>query len=134
GKAVSEFDPQWALSKPIIGTTTGALSGSHNDTGIPQLAYTAEFGNGVSATLSLEDAQPYRSAGVVNTSLGGSNALLGPFGGATTSYGAVANTFQGNAQGGDHVPDVVANLRLDQAWGSLHVGAAAHEVHGTYYT
>jgi len=134
GKAVSQFDPQWALAKPIIGTSTGALSGSHNDTGIPQLAYTAEFGGGVTASLSLEDAQPYRSAGVVNTSLTGSNALLGPFGGATLGYGTVANNFQGNAQGGDHVPDIVGNLRYDQAWGSLHLGAAAHEVHGTYYT
>ncbi len=53
---------------------------------------------------------------------------------ATTGYGTTANTFQGNAQGGDHVPDIVGNLRLDQAWGSLHFGAAAHEVHGTYYT
>jgi hypothetical protein len=34
---------------------------------------------------------------------------------------------------GNHVPDVVGNLRYDQAWGSLHFGAAAHEVHGTYY-
>ncbi|WP_315832009.1 porin [Bradyrhizobium prioriisuperbiae] len=134
GKAVSQFDPQWALAKPIIGTTTGGLSGSHNDTGIPQLSYTAEFGNGVSGTLSLEDAQPYRSAGVVNTSLTGANALLGPFGGATTGYGTSSNTFQGNAQSGDHVPDIVANLRLDQSWGTLHLGAAAHEVHGTYYT
>jgi Porin subfamily len=133
GKAVSEFDPQWALSKPIIGTTTGALSGSQDDTGIPQLAYTAEFGGGFSGTLSLEDAQPYRSAGVVNTSLTGTNALLGPFGGATVGYGTTANTFQGNAQGGDHIPDIVGNLRFDQAWGTFHIGAAAHEVHGTYY-
>ena len=133
GKAVSMFDPQWTLSKPII-STSGFFSGSYDASGIPQLAYTAEFGNGVSASLSLEDAQPYRSAGVANTSLTGSSALLGPFGSATTGYGTTANTFQGNAQGGDHVPDIVGNLRLDQAWGSLHVGAAAHEVHGTYYT
>jgi porin-like protein len=134
GKAVSQFDPQWALAKPIIGTSTGALSGSHNDTGLPQLSYMAEFGGGVSASISLEDGQPYRSAGVANTSLGGTNALLGPFGSATTGYGTASNTFQGNAQGGDHVPDIVGNLRLDQAWGTLHFGAAAHEVHGTYYT
>ncbi|WP_315832010.1 porin [Bradyrhizobium prioriisuperbiae] len=133
GKAVSQFDPQWTLSKPII-STSGFFSGSYDASGIPQLSYTAEFGNGVSASLSLEDAQPYRSAGVANTSLTGGSALLGPFGSATTGYGTTANTFQGNAQGGDHVPDIVANLRLDQAWGSLHVGAAAHEVHGTYYT
>jgi Porin subfamily len=132
GKAVSMFDPQWALSKPLIGTT-GFFSGSNDATGIPQLAYTAEFGGGFSGTISLEDAQPYRSAGVVNTSLSGTSALLGPFGGATTGYGTTANTFQGNAQSGDHVPDIVGNLRYDQAWGTLHLGAAAHEVHGTYY-
>ncbi len=135
GKAVSEFDPQWALSKPIIGTTTGALSGSHNDTGIPQLAYTREFGNGVSGTLSLEDGQPYRSAGVVNTSQTGANAFIGPFGATTLPGGTIGvNNFPGNAQIGDHVPDVLGNLRLDQAWGTLHFGAAAHEVHGTYYS
>ncbi|MBR1223123.1 porin [Bradyrhizobium sp. U87765 SZCCT0131] len=132
GKAVSQFDPQWTLAKPLI-STSGFFSGSYDATGIPQLSYTAEFGNGVSASLSLEDAQPYRSSGVVNTSLGGTNALLGPFGSATTAYGVTSNNFQGNAQGGDHVPDIVANVRLDQAWGSLHLGAAAHEVHGTYY-
>ncbi|MEW6643559.1 MAG: porin [Pseudomonadota bacterium] len=128
GKAVSQFDPQWALTKPWI--ASGVNAGSNNTTGIPQLAYTASFGNGVSATISLEDAQPYRSAGVVNATAG----FLGPFGAAPTSYGTTSNTFLGNAQGGDHVPDIVANVRLDQAWGSLHFGAAAHEVHGTYYT
>jgi len=133
GKAVSQFDPQWTNTKPIISTTSGALAGSSNDTGLPQLAYTAEFGNGVTGTLSLEDATPYRNAGVVNTSLTGASALLGPFGSATTGYGTNANTFQGNAQLGTHVPDIIGNLRLDQSWGTLHVGAAAHEVHGTYY-
>jgi hypothetical protein len=135
GKAVSEFDPQWALAKPIIGTSTGGLSGSHNDTGINQLAYTATFGNGVSGTLSLEDGQPYRAAGLANTSLTGANALIGPFGATTLPTGVYGvNNFQGNAEVGDHVPDIVGNLRLDQAWGSLHLGAAAHELHGTYYT
>jgi porin-like protein len=132
GKAVSQFDPQWALGKPTI--TTGFLGGSNNGTGIPQLAYTAQFGNGLSGTISLEDAQPYRSAGVANTSLTGTSALLGPFGATTSAYGTTGNTFQGNAQLGDHVPDIVGNLRLDQTWGSAHVAAAAHEVHGTYYT
>ncbi len=131
GKAVSQFDPQWALSKPTI--TSGFLTGSNNATGINQIAYTASFGNGVSATISLEDSVPYRSAGVVNT-LGGAASFIGPFGAVAGTYGTSAVTFAGNAQLGDHVPDVVGNIRLDQAWGSLHFGAAAHEVHGTYYT
>ncbi len=128
GKAVSQFDPQWALAKPYI--SSGFLAGSNNATGIPQLAYTAQFGNGVSGTLSLEDAQPYRSAGVINTS----QAFEGPFTAVVPGYGTVSNNFVGNAQTGDHVPDIVGNLRIDQAWGSAHIGAAAHEVHGSYYT
>ncbi|WP_315836952.1 porin [Bradyrhizobium prioriisuperbiae] len=134
GKAVSQFDPQWALAKPYI--ASGFLAGSNNATGINQLAYTASFGSGASATISLEDGVPYRSAGVVNTS----QPFLGPFGVNISgyllapTYGTVANTFVGNAQTGDHVPDIVGNLRFDQAWGTAHVAVAAHEVHGTYYT
>jgi porin-like protein len=138
GKAVSMFDPQWALAKPHIGS--GFLAGSNDATGIPQLAYTASFGNGLSATISLEDGQPYRTAGIINTSAG----FIGPFAPNTsnglstgiplTQYGTSANSFFGNAVVGDHVPDIVGNLRLDQAWGSLHFAAAAHEDHGTYYT
>jgi hypothetical protein len=129
GKAVSEFDPQWALAKPTI--TSGMWAGSNDATGINQLAYTATFGNGVSGTISVEDGQPYRTAGVVNTSAGGPFnffAVTLPAG----TYGV--NSFAGNAVAGDHVPDIVGNLRLDQAWGSLHGAVAAHEVHGNYYT
>ncbi|CAN5366132.1 porin [soil metagenome] len=129
GKSVSMFDPQWILSKPTI--SSGFNAGSNDATGIPMLAYTASFGNGVSATISLEDAQPYRTAGVVNTSA----AFIQPGASTTISGGAYGtNNFAGNASGGDHVPDVVGNIRLDQAWGSAFVSAAAHEVHGTYYT
>ncbi len=59
GKAVSQFDPQWALNKPCI--SSGFMAGSNNTTGIPQIAYTASFGNGVSATISLENASAYRN-------------------------------------------------------------------------
>jgi hypothetical protein len=130
GKAVSQFDPQWVLSKPTI--TSGFNFGSNNATGINQIAYTATFGNGVSGTISLEDAQPYRTAGLVNTSV----AFTGPFNAANPQAGGAygVNSFTGNAVAGDHVPDIVGNLRLDQAWGSLHFGAAGHEVHGNYYT
>jgi hypothetical protein len=62
-------------------------------------AYTANFGNGLSATISLEDA-------------------------STTRMGTT-NLF---ANVGHYVsPDVVANIRLDQAWGSAQVMAAAHQ-------
>jgi hypothetical protein len=129
GKAVSEYDPQWALAKPTI--TSGLFSGSNDATGIAQLAYTATFGNGVSGTISVEDGQPYRTAGLVNTS----TAFIMPWQANTVPSGTYGvGNFLGNAVAGDHVPDVVGNLRLDQAWGSLHFAAAAHEVHANYYT
>ena len=31
-------------------------------------------------------------------------------------------------------PDIVGNLRIDQAWGSAQVMAVAHEVNGGYYS
>ena len=128
GKAVSQFDPQWALSKPYV--SSGFMAGSNNTTGIPQIAYTASFGNGISGTISLENATPYRNAGLYNAGL----ALVAPFGASTAAgYGTTANSFQGNSYGGNHIPDVVANLRLDQAWGSLHLGAAMHTITPGYY-
>jgi hypothetical protein len=128
GKAVSQFDPQWALSKPYI--SSGQLAGSNNATGIPQIAYTASFGNGVSATISLENASPYRNAGVYrNDTLIVAPGAVGLFTGTAlaSAYGVSSNTFLGNSTGGNHVPDVVGNIRLDQAWGSLHFAAAMHQ-------
>jgi hypothetical protein len=129
GKAVSQFDPQWTLSRPTI--SSGFNQGSNDATGITQLAYTASFGNGVSGTLSLENAASYRQAGVYNTS----NFLVGPGASSylTANYGVSTNTFLGSSTGGDHMPDVVGNVRLDQAWGTLHFGAALHEVTSGFY-
>ncbi|SEH99863.1 porin [Tardiphaga sp. OK245] len=129
GKAVSNFDPQWALTKPWI--SSGFLAGSSNTTGIPQIAYTAEFGNGFSGTIALENASPYRNAGLYNTA----NFIVAPGAGSFTGafYGTNSNTFFGNATGGNHIPDVVGNLRLDQKWGSLHFAAAMHTSTAGFY-
>ncbi|WP_398476123.1 porin [Tardiphaga sp.] len=129
GKAVSQFDPQWALSKPTI--SSGFLAGSNNTTGMPQLAYTASFGNGLSGTISLENASPYRNAGLYNTS----NFIVGPGSSSYLNYiyGVSSATFLGNSYGGNHIPDIVGNLRLDQAWGTLHLGAAMHTITPGFY-
>lgn len=131
GKAVSQFDPQWALAKPTI--SSGFWAGSNNATGIPQLSYAAVFGNGLLGIISLEDAQPYRTAGVVN----GANPTLNLLAANSPTQGGAVNyglgNFTGNASGGDHIPDIVGSLKLDQAWGGAFISAAGHEVHGTYY-
>ena len=39
-----------------------------------------------------------------------------------------------NAYAGVHSPDIVGNIRVDQAWGLFQLSAAAHEDNGSYNT
>jgi hypothetical protein len=80
---------------------------SHSDSIVNLLAYTFSFGNGFSATVSLEDSTT---------------------GAAGRRYASFAPT--NGAYGGLKYPDVVANLKLDQAWGSAQLMAAAHHIQG----
>jgi hypothetical protein len=63
--------------------------------------------------------------------------VAGSISGAFTSASGAATTGQVagglGAYGGFQSPDIVANLRLDQAWGSAQVMAAGHQVNAEYY-
>ncbi|WP_420394495.1 porin [Acuticoccus sp.] len=72
------------------------------------LAYTAAFGNGFSASISIEDQ--LRRAG----DIGG--AFL-----VDTDGDGVLDTALDAQQKLAHVPDLVANIRIDQGWGSAQV-------------
>ncbi|KIZ37271.1 porin, partial [Rhodopseudomonas palustris] len=95
--------------------------GGHDDvTGINQIAYTAQFGNGVSASLSLEDPTSYNQSAIYNTS-------------GLTAAGFAAGVNGTNSYAGTSVPDIVGQLRVDQAWGLFQLSAAAHQVRASYY-
>ena len=94
--------------------------GSSGPAGKTVAAYTAQFGNGLSATLSLEDAMAY-SKGVIDLNV--ANSLIG------SVYGS-GNT---SDQQGQQIPDIVGSLRVDQAWGSAQVMGALHQVGARYY-
>ncbi|HZT25624.1 MAG TPA: porin [Pseudolabrys sp.] len=90
-----------------------------SDTGDPGwmvMGYTAQFGNGWSATIAAEQRRITQ--------------IIGP----TAVGGVVApvQTFPGD-YGGFQSPDVVANLRVDQAWGSAQIMGALHQVNALYY-
>ena len=82
------------------------------------MGYTAQFGNGFSATIA---AEAPRKTQIVR-------ALLAGSGGSFTGAGFGAGTNGAGAYGGFQVPDVVGNLRVDQAWGSAQIMAAYHDV------
>ncbi|MFG1370973.1 porin [Xanthobacter oligotrophicus] len=89
-------------------------------------AYTAQFGNGFSASFALEDAAN-RTTGVQATGASISAVTTPeafPFVTGTTGSGLS----YANYQAGQQAPDLVANLRLDQAWGSLQIAGALHQV------
>jgi len=89
------------------------------------LAYTATFGNGFSATLSLED-QSSRRAFIGST-------LATPAATAVNDDGLYGvSSLQANPAGA-RVPEIVGNLRLDQPWGAVQLSAAAHQVAASLY-
>src|SRR3954467_11007177 len=111
GKAVSQFSTPWAN---YPGNNSDSLVGGGGTiTGVNQFSYTADFGNGVSGTLSAQDQTAYYQAGVNNVNAGG---LFG-----TSDYA------------GTIAPDLVAMLRVDQAWGLFQGSFAAHNNHAAYY-
>jgi hypothetical protein len=69
------------------------------------LAYTAQFGGGFTATLSIEDGRDHRA----------------------TSFGFITAAGATYVEGGQQVPDVVAQLRYDADWGGVAVQAAGHQ-------
>src|SRR5882724_7018242 len=115
GKSSSAYSTPWNGFPGNINSSL--LGGNNTDTGVNNIQYTAQFGNGVSGTIGLEDPTVWDRTIVANLSL--------PF---SAIEGA------SNAYAGVHAPDVVGNIRIDQAWGLFQISAAAHEVSGSYNT
>jgi hypothetical protein len=117
GKAVSQFSTPWT---GYPGNNTSFLvGGQDNVTGINQLAYTAQLGNGISATISLEENSGLNGSSTVNSYTRAPLFDANFFGTATIG---VSNW------GGTRVPDIVGNIRVDQAWGLFQLSVAAHQL------
>jgi len=116
GKTQSFFD---IMPTATIAYNAGFLhSPDTGDVGEIVAAYTANFGGGVSFTIA---AEQQRTQSIVNTNLT-SQYVFGT---------APPNHLVGGPGGG--VPDIVGAFRIDQAWGSILLGGAAHAVSADYY-
>jgi hypothetical protein len=113
GKSVSAYSAPWNGFPGNI--SSFLLGGQNTDTGVNNIQYAASFGNGVSGTIGLDDPTVWNRTALYNLS---------------TGLNAVGTT--GNAYGGVRAPDIVGNIRIDQAWGLFQLSAAAHEVDGSY--
>ncbi len=112
-------------------TGTASMTGA---AGTLLAAYTATFGNGFTATISLEDQLIRRNA-IWDASNDATNALVisnmpGPAS-AADSYNFVPVNMGDHAATG--IPDIVGSLRVDQAWGSAQIAGALHQLRAGYY-
>jgi hypothetical protein len=113
GKSASAYATPW---HGYPGNNTSFLLGGHDTvTGVNNIQYTAQFGNGVSGTIGLDDPSAFNRTTIANLTI------------PLTATGGVANAY-----GGVHAPDVVGNIRIDQAWGLFQISGALHEVDASY--
>lgn len=112
----SYFDTPWSYA--FKWSTSAGMSGNPDTAGGRFVAaYTHQFGNGISATLSLEDNKITNKRPIYN----GANALtiIGPPSGL-------------NVQGGNTWPSIVGQFRIDQAWGGFHLSGELINNHVAY--
>jgi hypothetical protein len=113
GRSASAYATPW---HGYPGNNTSYLFGGHDSvTGVNNIQYTAQFGNGVSGTIGLDDPTVYNRTAIFNT-----------------SYALNSFLTTGNAYGGVWAPDIVGNIRVDQAWGLFQISGAAHLVNASY--
>ena len=135
GRAASFFD-FYAHDVEIFGATAGSNVGSTN-----LLTYTATFGGGWSATVSIEDPisrrQPIFGDTAGGSAISGSPSypqLAGPFTQAVpyafNAAGVPTRAALFDVAQRELVPDVVATIRYDASWGAAQVSAAMHELRG----
>jgi len=99
--------------------------------GINTWGYTQQLGNGLAFTIAAQDPSPYEHPLVD----------VAPPGAFATSSTTTANVFNiaaassnNNANAGTLVPDIVASIRMDQAWGGVQVAGIAHDNRALYYS
>jgi hypothetical protein len=96
-------------------------------------AYTAQLGNGLSASISAEQRRMSQIVGTVGGVTAGGLPTFVIGGNPANASLVVGTSTIGAGYGGIQSPDIVGNIRLDQTWGSAQVMAAAHEVNANYY-
>jgi hypothetical protein len=115
GKSASAYATPW---QGTPGNIDSALLGGHTtDTGVNNIQYTAEFGNGVSGSVGLDDPTVWNRTSVYNL---GIPSAIGANGTGSSAYGGAV------------APDIVGRIRIDQAWGLFQLSGRAHLVNASY--
>ncbi|WP_439365998.1 porin [Bradyrhizobium sp. DASA03005] len=116
GKAESQFRTPWAEYP----ANSFELPGSAGWDPVNQITYTADFGQGITASFSAQDQVQAYTTNIWNVT-------------GATAAGLAVGAYGANDIGGTRAPDLVARVRVDQAWGLFQASVAAHDNHAAYY-
>ncbi|OSJ19700.1 porin [Bradyrhizobium canariense] len=116
GRAESQFRTPWAEYP----AQSFELPGAAGWDPVNQISYTADFGQGITASFSAQDQAPNYQTNLWNVS-------------AATAAGLATGAYGANDFAGTRAPDFVARVRVDQAWGLFQASVAAHDNHAAYY-
>ena len=141
GRTVSIFDAPWQ-SYPAGGPDS-IPGGSNHVTGVNQFAYTADFGQGITGSIALEDLTTLTSGQsnlwnangfAASSAVNGAGAIVTTSAAANAAAALIQGQYGTNSWGGTRVPDITGAIRVDQAWGLAQVSVAAHDIHAGYYS
>ncbi|MCK1306526.1 porin [Bradyrhizobium sp. 45] len=116
GKAQSQFSSPWT-SYP---GNNLEIPGGGGWEPVNQFTFTADFGQGITASFSAQDQVGNYTTNIWNVS-------------GATAAGLASGAYGSNDIGATRAPDLVAMLRVDQAWGLFQASVAAHDNHAAYY-
>ena len=117
GKSASAYATPW---NGYPGNNNSFLMGGPDYvTGVNNIQYTAQFGNGVSASIGLDEPNVFGRTSLLHLGVPGASGFA--------SVGS-------NAYAGIWVPDIVGNIRVDQAWGLFQIAGRLHHVNASYNT
>lgn len=116
GKADSAFRTPWAEYP----ANNFELPGSAGWDPVNQITYTADFGQGISASFSAQSQVANYQTNMWNVS-------------GATAPGLATGVYGANDFGGSRAPDLVARVRVDQVWGLFQASFALHDNHAAYY-
>ncbi len=108
--------------------------------GVFTYGYTQQLGNGIAASIALQDDTPFAHPVLDVSNLagaaGGAGTAALPFAFVADNpfqIGAGGPTNSGNTNAGFLVPDIVASLRADQAWGGAQIATILHDNRSNAY-
>ncbi|MCC8969178.1 porin [Bradyrhizobium brasilense] len=116
GEAISQFSTPWGDYPGNYNELPGASAWQP----VNQFTYTADFGQGVTFSVSAQDQVQHDTTNIWNVSV-------------ASAAGIAAGSYGGNDVAGTAAPDLIAMVRVEQAWGLFQASFAAHDNHAAYY-